>query len=109
MKIYPIAFIPLSISNPTDVSSQHILGIEDAIAYYGLEAIMSNHGCHCWSFIQKTRPSQVYGTPVDEKDRFCQSWKSARACITKVGGICHGVVDTIGIEGEDTGQLLQHN
>ena len=94
MKIYLIAFTPLSIANPPNVGTEHILGIEDAVAYYGLEEIMSNHGCHCWSLIQKTRPSQVYGTPVDEKDRFCQSWKSSRTCITKVGGICHGVVDT---------------
>jgi len=92
LSIKNLAFLPLiSASRLTkrQTSDPVINDIQSAVEYYDVSSNITNHGCHC----RILEGFENYGKPIDNRDDLCRSWKSARACVSLLGGECHGVED----------------
>jgi hypothetical protein len=93
LSIKNLAFLPLiSASRLTkrETADPVIHDIQSAVEYYDVPSEIANHGCHC----RILEGFENYGTPIDNRDDLCRSWKSARTCVSLLGGECHGVEDT---------------
>merc|ERR1711937_581810 len=67
----------------TYVHANIVSSIQDAFNFVTLTNA-TNHGCHCAGLASG---GFMGGQPVDDLDRQCKVWKSARKCLTR-GGTC---------------------
>jgi len=92
LSIKNLAFLPLISSSRVtkrETADPVILDIQSAVEYYDVSSEIANHGCHC----RILEGFENFGTPIDNRDDLCRSWKSARTCVSLLGGECYGVED----------------
>jgi len=77
--------IPSSLLTFTYVQGNSVGSLQEAFNFVTLPNA-STHGCHCAGF---ATGGSMGGRPIDDLDRQCKVWKSARKCLTR-GVICDG-------------------
>ena len=77
-----------SVSIPKITISTGAKGTSQFLSHAALDQTIDTHGCHCAGILG----GEKYGGPttVDDVDSLCKQWKSAKNCLYKKHGACHG-------------------